>query len=90
MIVCGIEGIENDINHSDPDSLSPSPTTVAVLAWENPMKRVREDVGHIQVCSTVQSPAINCPLNFPLDLNILTISDTAGMCVKKIVTETVF
>ena len=42
------------------------------------MEWIREDVGLIQVCSVFQSPDIICPLDFPLDLSISTVSDTAG------------
>ena len=53
--------------------------SVAVVGLERRLYYFIEDVGVVEVCAIVYSPTIDCPINFPFDVNLLTRDNMAGM-----------
>ena len=63
--------------------------TVAVVGLENSVYSVTEDDGVVEVCAVVQSanmesPNMECPIDFAFTVILLTSDDSAG--IRKLVT----
>ena len=53
-------------------------TTVAVVGLERTFYQVSEDDGVVEVCAVVNSPVIECPIQFPFDVRLSTINGLAS------------
>ena len=51
---------------------------MAVVGLEKTFYQVSEDVGVVEVCAIVYSPAIVCPIKFPFNVTLNTTDDSAG------------
>ena len=52
---------------------------VAVIGIEGSSEvSIQEDHGEVQFCVAVQTPSIDCPINFPFTLNISIVNGTTG------------
>ena len=58
-------------------------SSVAVVGLERTLYHVMEDVGVVEVCAIVYSPTIDCPINFPFDVNLSTNDNTAGISLMQ-------
>ena len=50
----------------------------AVVGLEQTFFRVEENVGFIEVCVNVSFPDIECPIEFPFQVELSTVDGTAG------------
>ena len=53
--------------------------TEAVVGLERTFFTVSEDVGVLELCARIFEPAIECPIEFPVDVILSTTHRTAGM-----------
>ena len=53
-------------------------TTEAVVGLERTFYQVNEDVGEVQVCVSVPSPDISCPVTYPFTVVLATVAESAG------------
>ena len=53
-------------------------TSEAVVGLEKTFYSITEDVGVIEACVIVYSPTIDCPIEFPFDVRLLTRDGSAG------------
>ena len=51
---------------------------MAVVGLERTFYQVSEDVGVIEVCAIVYSPAVVCPIEFLFEVNLIIINGSAG------------
>ena len=51
---------------------------MAVVGLEKTFYQVSEDVGVVEVCAIVYSPAIVCPIKFPFTVTLNTTDGSAG------------
>ena len=51
---------------------------VATVCMETPYE-VAEDMGVIMVCAVVSEPQIDCPVDFPFNVNVTTVDGNAGI-----------
>ena len=49
------------------------------MGLERTIYSVFEDVGVVEVCVIMYSPAIDCPIAFPFDVSLSTNDNTAGI-----------
>ena len=54
---------------------------VALLGITRNNINVAEDVGHAPVCVAVETSSMECPLDYPFDVQVRTIDYSAGMNV---------
>ena len=53
---------------------------VAVVGLEKTFYPVSEDtIGEVEICVTVKSPSVECPIEFPFAVILTAIDGTAGM-----------
>ena len=52
--------------------------TVAVVGLQPTSYQVSENAGAVMVCVAVSSPDIACPIAFPFNVKITTLSGSAG------------
>ena len=50
---------------------------VAVVGLEPTFFRVSEGVGVVELCASVLSPDVECPIKFPFEVNLSTRNGTA-------------
>ena len=48
------------------------------MGLERTFYSVSEDVGVVEVCGIVYSPTIDCPIEFPFNVSLLTTDGSAG------------
>ena len=59
---------------------SPYNFVVAVVGLVKTYYPISEDtIGGIEICVTVNSSSVNCPIEFPFSVNLTAIDGTAGM-----------
>ena len=54
------------------------PCEAAVVGLERTIDQVSEDVGVVEVCVIVNSPSVECPIQFSFDVRLSTNNGTAG------------
>ena len=52
--------------------------TAAVVGLERTFYQVSEDVGVVNVCAIVYSPAVACPIEFFFEVNLIITNGSAG------------
>ena len=55
---------------------------MAVIGLESTSYQVSEDVGVVEVCAVVNSPRIECHIEFLFEISISTSHNTSGMTVS--------
>ena len=51
---------------------------MAEVGLERTIYQVSEDDGVVEVCAVVNSPVIECPIQFPFNVRLTTTNDSAG------------
>ena len=53
----------------------------ARVGLEQVFYHVTENMGFVELCAVVYEPVIDCPIEFPIAVQLSTIDNTAGMTV---------
>ena len=59
-------------------------SAAAIVSLERTFYQASEDVGTVEVCASVLSPVIDCPIEFPFDVRLTITNDSAGKKVANI------
>ena len=52
-----------------------------MIGLEQTSITVSEDVGDIEICTSILSPDLPCPVEFPFDVTFSTVSGTASTII---------
>lgn len=58
--------------------IMPINLTVAVVSLTKTLYQAGKRDGRVEICASVQSPVIDCPIGFPFNVTLSTTNGTAG------------